>query len=36
MKYNVEIASDGMIFAHTKFHDDRFGHSSNINFTSSL
>jgi hypothetical protein len=29
MKYTIEMASGGMIY--TKFHDDRFRHSSNIN-----
>jgi hypothetical protein len=29
MKYAVEIASDGMIYIYTKFHEDWFGHSCN-------
>jgi hypothetical protein len=36
MKYKVEMTSDGLIFVHTKFHDDRFRHSSNINITSTV
>jgi hypothetical protein len=30
MEHAVEMTSGGMIYVHTKFHDDRFRHSSNI------
>jgi hypothetical protein len=36
MKYAVEMASDGIVLhIHTKFHDDRFRHSSNIKLITS-
>jgi hypothetical protein len=31
MKCAVEMGSGGMIYVHTKSHDDRLRHSSNIN-----
>jgi hypothetical protein len=34
MKYTVQITSGGIILVHTKSHDGRFRHSSNIKFLS--